>query len=262
MNDLENRLWPDLKEIKYLVYENETFIVWIDMDIDIDWSLNDKYDEKYHPDEEKQNALFNYVATLECIPSDHLKENIRLNYKRMIGEAIVRNLKNDFENAFKMAKSAEMFILERNKEHSRLWYLTASGLSAIIITFLGLVLWLSRIFIQPIFGETTFYVLLASCGGALGALFSVIMRIGKMDLNPAGGIKLHYAEGVSRIVAGMISAIIIASCVKLQLLIPIFTNTNNTQLAMILAGIFAGISERWIPSLVTKIENNSNKKSK
>ncbi|MCX6168665.1 MAG: hypothetical protein NTX65_04975 [Ignavibacteriales bacterium] len=257
MENLENRLWPKDEEIEYLVYETDEFIVWIDKVIDIDWSHNDDYDEKWNPDEEKQNMVFNYVTKLECIPNDHLTKNIRINFKRMIGEAIVRNLKTDYENAMQMAKNAEEFITNRNNEQSRLWFLKASGGTALIVTVLGSILWLTKYFLKPMLGETTFFLLIAGSCGALGALLSVIMRLGKTNLNPAAGKDLHFYEGGSRIIAGCISAIIIALCVKLQLLVPIFSNINNTQVAMVLAGVIAGASERWVPSLIAKVESNT-----
>jgi hypothetical protein len=42
METLENRLWPEEGDIEYLVNETKEFIVWIDSEIDIDWSLNER----------------------------------------------------------------------------------------------------------------------------------------------------------------------------------------------------------------------------
>jgi hypothetical protein len=239
--------------------KTEEFIVWIDKDIDIDWVTNDY--KKTRKSFEEQNQVLNDVARLECIPSDHHKENIRINYKRMLGEAIARSLEADDESAMKMLVKAEEYIKERNNEKSRYWYLTASGFTALIITFLGFVCWCMRMSIMNILGVTSFFLFLASSAGALGALFSIVQRLGKSNMNSAAGKSLHYLEGSFKIIAGCISALLIALAVDLGLFLPIFSKVDNTHLAMVLSGIIAGASERLAPSLISKAESTANREN-
>lgn len=252
MQDYEQD-WPGL-EIAHLVYYSKKYIVFIDNDFDVDWVTSPEHDEQGPDDPQMHNKLLNIAAKTECIPSNHQERNILLNFKRMIGEAIVCILDRDYKNAEYMLNAAECFIVERNMEQSRFWYLTASGATALFIGTLGLVLWYFRTVTILLIGGTAFFLILSCTAGALGSLLSVIMRLGKSTMNPAAGKNLHYLEGFFKIIAGCISALLIALSVYLGLLVPIFSRIEHTFTAMIFAGLIAGASERWAPSLISNIE--------
>ena len=84
--------------------------------------------------------------------------------------------------------------------------------------------------------------------------------MGKTILDYNASKKLHYLEGCSKIVAGMISALIVSLCIKTQILLPIFTKIDFANIAMILGGLIAGASERFAPSIINKLDNVTNKK--
>src|SRR6185437_5640191 len=105
--------WPGI-EIFHLILETDTFIVFIDNDIDVDWVTSDAYDVHGHKDAVKHNEILNRAAGLECIPNDHHKENIRLNFKRMVGEGVARSLDDDYDSADAILDKAEAYIADRN----------------------------------------------------------------------------------------------------------------------------------------------------
>ena len=100
--------WPGI-EVEHLVLETDEFIVWLDHDLDVDWQTSKKYDEAGPKDPVAQNEVLNLAAVLECVPSDHHERDIRLNFKRMIGEGIARSLDHDYESARKILELARAY---------------------------------------------------------------------------------------------------------------------------------------------------------
>ena len=92
---------------------------------------------------------------------------------------------------------------------------------------------------------------------AVARILSAIFRMGKAKVTSEAIKKLHILESLSRILGGVISGIAMSFFVKLGIVVPIFGSVGNTHLAMIAAGLIAGGSERWVPSLIAKIDNSS-----
>lgn len=251
MNDKVKERWPEM-DIRFLVLEADTFIVCIDSELDVDWSTNDGFQGLN--DETRHHEILNRTALLESLPIYSLPEQIRLSYKRMLGEAIARSLSDDYPNAIKALDSAEGFINARNGELARFWYLTAGGAYAIIIAIAGLLLWFGRHEVKGLLGNTLFWLAIAAVAGAVGALFSIIMRMGKSSLDCSAGKGLHQLESVSRITAGMISAMLIALAIYADFIFSAFTKFSNKQIVIVLAALIAGASERWAPSLIEHVE--------
>lgn len=255
--------WPGLP-IKYLIIATNNYIVFLDEENDLDWQTSDDFDNLELKQEEKKSfyKVKNEIDSSECIPLDKLEEKVVISFKRQLGEALVRAFESDFENAHKMVEHAQDFILKRNIEQSRYLFLTSCGISASITLLLSIILWLFRAFFISSIGDTVFYITLATLIGGIGALLSVILRLGKSNLDFNASKKLHYLEGASRVIAGMISALIISLCIKVQILLPIFTKIESTQIAMILGGLVAGASERFAPSIINKLDGVTNKNEK
>jgi hypothetical protein len=148
---------------------------------------------------------------------------------------------------------AKRYITERNSEQSRFWYLSASGIPTFCLLLVGVILWCFRAQTVHKIGELAFVLSLAGVAGALGAQLYIIMRMGKSRLDCCAGKGLHYLEALSRIAAGVLSAILIALAVHAGVLIPIFSKVNQTNVAMILAGLIAGASERLAPSIISRV---------
>lgn len=260
MKEIIDKKWNiPAENIHHLIMETVDFIVYIDAELDIDWQTSDDYDEAEPKKRDIHNQVLNYAARLESTPLDHHEVNVRLNFKRMIGEAIARSLDYDEVNGLKMLKGAEEYITERTNEKSRYWYLLASGYAALFFAVVGILGWLNKQYLIGVLGETGFFLSLSSVAGSLGALFSIIQRLGKSNMNSAAGKALHYLEGSYKIIAGCISALIIAAAVNLGIILPIFSKVDNTHLAMFLAGLIAGASERIAPSFISNVETTASK---
>src|ERR1700744_4369572 len=76
--------------IKHLVLANKDFIIFVDHDGDVDWSTSPAFDENQRKDVNMFHAALNEASILETTPCEFLSMAIRINFKRLIGEAIAR----------------------------------------------------------------------------------------------------------------------------------------------------------------------------
>lgn len=247
--------WPNLP-IKYLIVASNDYIVFLDNANDIDWKTSDAFDAKEETLEEKKEyySVKNEIDSAECTPLDHLDEKIIIGFKKQLAEALVRAFEGDFENAREMVKLAQDYIYKRNIEQSRYMLLVSCGLTTAVAILVSAIFWICRESLIFDIGNTVFYIILSVLIGSLGALLSVILRMGKTTLDYNASKKLHYLEGSSRIIAGMISAFIVTLCIKTGILLPIFTKIESTNIAMVLGGLIAGASERLAPSIISKLD--------
>jgi len=250
--DYEER-WPKLN-IKHLILYTADFIVFIDPNFDVDWETTDEYDLHGPTDLEQHNAILNRAASLECIPNDHQKENIRLNFKRMIAEGVARSLNHDYANAGKILDDAEIYIRNRNIETARYWQVTSTCLCGVASAMIILGLWCFRHNLIPFLGSTAFFILIATASGSIGATLSIIIRIGHSSITSEAEKKLHILEAVSKHIGGSISGSIISILIKIGIVVPMFQSINMTDIVMVVGGLIAGASERWVPSLISQFE--------
>lgn len=258
------KTWPGLP-IKHLIFSCEEFIVFIDNQNDIDWKASDAYELKEaalpKEDRTKSNKIINLAASIESIPSEDLEEKVILNFKRQIGEALVRNFYFDFISANHMLQLAKNYMIDRNSDKSRYLYLKASGLVTTIVFAVLALNWLLRIQIRELLGDNAFILFLCFCIGALGAFLSIILRMGNTNLDYNASKKLHYMEGSMKVIAGMISALLIGLCIKAGILLPVFNKVESTNIAMLIGGLIAGSSERLAPSIIKKVESSKDNKN-
>jgi len=248
-----NDIWPGI-DVHYLVLATDDFIVFIDPELDVDWMTSKKYDEEGYKDLEAHNYILNRTALLESLPTYDLNPKIRLSYKRMLGEAIARSLRHDYLNAGKILDESEKFIRARNEERARSWYLSTGGAVTLAVLLCGFLIWHERVVVLQIIGETLFWLSIASSAGATGALLSIIMRMGKANLDCSAGKSLHQLESASRIVAGMISAVLASLAVYSGIIFPVFSKHGNDRAFLVLIAMIAGASERWAPSIIENLE--------
>lgn len=254
--DYNKDKWGLLK-LKFLIIDTEEFIVFIDHNNDIDWITSKEYDAKGHCSLKKHHKVLNLVALLECKPIVQLSENDMINFKRLIGEALARSLKHDYKKAFSILVHAEKFLIDRGSELSRKWYLKRAGLTTFIVSIVGVILWIFRELSVFVLGETVFLISLSMVSGAIGALLSIIFRMGNESIDCLAGKDLHELESMYRIIAGMLSAFLASLLLKSEIFLSIISKTNNISLFMIAIGFVAGMSERYAPSILAKLEKSS-----
>jgi hypothetical protein len=251
----QSEKWPDMK-IAYLVMESDDFIVCIDPSMDVDWMTAGSYPG--YKNEAAFHDVLNRMALLESLPNHDLKDKIRLSYKRMLGEAIARSLSHDYVNAVKILDNARQFFDARQGELARSWYLTTSGILTIVIGLIGLLIWYTRTPIRTSIGWLAFWLVMSAVAGAAGAFLSIVMRMGKATLDSAAGKTLHQLECTSRILAGMISAVIVTLAVYSEMIFPVFRKSQHPHAFILLVALVAGASERFAPSIIDTLGKKGN----
>lgn len=254
--DLEKR-WGFLP-IKVLIYATTEMVVFLDEEFDVDWQTTDEYDEEfdkiYSGSLTDWGNIQNQVSVLHAVPIDFLSQTQRLSFRRMVGEALARGLQGDFGNAKAMLNHAQAFVQARNEEISRTWFLEASSICCILILIIALII-IYCLKHGLLNSDIKFQLAISGSAGALGALLSVFQRLTKIPLDPTAGRKLHYYEGSARILTGVVAGWVSQLAVKLGLVLTILADKGWP--AIFIVGFIAGISERFLPSLIKQVETQS-----
>jgi hypothetical protein len=243
--------WGHIKS-SYLILAEEHFIVFIDKDGDIDWETSPEYDAKGHKDDHKHNAILNDAALLEATPCDGVRADRRAHFKRLIGEAIVRSLDDDYASAETMLMAAGKYISARSLETSRLWYLSASAMVAFPLAVFGCAIWLWRTELIQILGFTVFWLAMSAVAGSLGALLSVTTRAGELKFDTSSGRALHFLEAASRIGTGALSGVVAALAVHTEVILAPLSRGDKMPAIMIIAAFAGGAAERLATSIISK----------
>lgn len=241
--------FPEHPYIFLINYEVGKFIVFINSEYDIDWSLHDDWSDKKSSVQE----ILNQAARLECRISPEWPEAILINAKRMIGEGIARSFWDECDAANKMLKEAEAFINQKSQEISRQWTLCTCIWTTMTMVFIAFLSVYFHNWMTHTLGHSFFLLVLASCCGGVGALLSVFFRIGKLQTINSAGIGLHRTEGFARILVGSICGFLVAILVKTGILFPIFSDVKHFDLLILAIATIAGASEKMVPNIVMKI---------
>ncbi len=252
--------WPDLP-VKHLVYfrdhpDDGAYIVFVDYEGDLDWRRDDKAEAftKNGQYDCHVSEVQNEVSALEPLVRNWPKD-VKFSAKRILGEALARVFRCDRDNALQALAKAKKFITNKSREVSRYWTLQAcTGAAALAAVFGVVAVWQSAT-LTAAFGQTPYLLFLAACAGAIGALLSVILRLGKLSFDASAERRLHFAEGVTRILAGGISGILVGALVKLGVFLPVFSQSGLTITAVCAAALIAGASERLAPTIIAKAES-------
>ena len=252
------KIWAGIK-YEYLVFGSEDFIVYIDKDLDVDWETTREWDESGPIDTNEHHFILNEQARIETIPFEGLNKEKIVHFKRLLGEALARTFEHEYGYARQSLQAAENYIKERSSEVSRYWYLSSSLLTASIFIFSFILGWIFRNILENVFGNHFNEVLMVCSLGSVGALLSIILRIGKESLDSSSGQRLLRLEGISRILAGCLSGLLAMFAFNAGILFPTLVNETNHLWGLGLISFISGISERFVPSLVTKFESLQNK---
>ena len=247
-------------KIGKLVRRTKDYIVHIDAeDSRLDWETSASYDKKQESDplyiRSRYNSVHCDVAVLEARPCLGLDQRVTIEFRTLLGEALVCAFENDYETADKMITAAAAYIDARSQEKSRLWYLDACMWTAVPCALLAVIFAINKNALTASIGVSLFWTVLAAFSGAIGALFSVILRIGRLSVDCASGKTLHDLEGFSRILAGAISGTFVAIAFFSGIFFPAVVQAEKSHYAIILLAMLSGISERSAVSLIAKFQS-------
>ncbi|RZF23466.1 hypothetical protein EVC45_44375 [Paraburkholderia sp. UYCP14C] len=219
-------------DIRVLVCSARDYVVYIDSTCQLIYQTTPGYDvdteteDKGHFDSSACNDVMGDIQVLKETACESLTIDVRHQFLRILGYAMVCALEFDYSGAKKRISDAAKFIQARTEEKSRVWYLTASLLAAFPFLGFGAALWVLRDtgFATKYLGNTGLSVTLSGPAGALGALLSIILRTGKINVDYTAGKLLHWCEAGSRIIAGAISGVLVSLAVLSGMLLSPIAN--------------------------------------
>lgn len=248
-------LWGNHRDnCKKIIRITENYIVYIDKRNHIDWETTESYDSSI-PSENKadREKLLSQCSISEHKPTGGLSEEFILSFKTIIGESIVNCLENNCDGSTDILKQAHEFRLERIVEKSREWYLSFTvGISSLIILIALLINWKC---IQ--INEGVLEYINIGAWAVAGSCLSIILRSGNMQSASYAGKQLHFIESGCRLIGGFISGQIVYLGIKSGFLFSSLIDVNNFQYVSSFMALLAGASERFTPSIISKIEDST-----
>jgi hypothetical protein len=236
----------------------DEFIVHIDKDGKLDWEVSGTPNGVLsNPTPAQQKELSQVVGEIVVCDTasfiGYAPEHAH-QYKLMLGEAYVHWILGDADASRKLIAAARDYYRERSEEHSRGWYLKTTALATVPFVSIGVVAWLMRLELIALVGQSAFNICLAACTGAIGAMFSVIVRSGKLQVKASAGRSLHILEAVSRVCVGAIAGVIGYLAFTSELILPNLLKSPHRAEILFLVALAAGAGERMATSIISKFE--------
>ena len=248
------KIWGLDADRDHLIMATTDYAVWLDKEGDLDWETTEEFDSLIEKESaaEAISGFLNRAAILQSYPVEHLAPTQRKNFRIMVGEGLARAFDFEEASATQMLDKAAEYGVARNQEIARFWYLSGAVVMALVFWLvLILAFWQADRGISLI-GESKFYIGLGSCVGALGALLSVLLRAGKVPLDPSAGRLLHQLEGGGRIVVGVLSAAIIQVAAHVGIALSILAQKGHA--GMFIIAFAAGFSEQLAHTIIKRVE--------
>lgn len=245
--------------IREIVHETEDFIVFINTSGKTEWVTSAAYDAKSPADKKKKTQLRNKAAQVEASQIEFMSATNQQRFMCLIGEGYARWLEEDYPSAKQLFTDAENFVAARYLEASKTWYL-ASCLSCVGIIALIWVIattcteqGLAGTFNEsPTYGTALFL-------GAIGALLSAIPRVSQAKFDFGTERKRYFLEGGLRVVTGMVAGAVALLAMHAGWLMPQALNGNGAGASLL--ALAAGVSERFLPSILSVVDRTSIKPS-
>lgn len=245
---------PLNKKIEILIAVEQHYIVFLDPDYYVHWYYHDSYGELI----EGCGDVLARVADLEATSSELLKKPHLEAQRRMLGEALARLLHDKkVIHANDMLKKAADFLKSRSLERARIWFLSAMIIATFAILLLGWTFWRfqNALLASLAFSAEATPVFLGFTMGSLGALLSVLLRLNNLPVDPSAGPRVHYFEGVMRVLVGALAGALFVMAVKTNILLSAINESPNALTLLILFSIVAGASEQLLPNLINRISS-------
>ena len=258
----EGRYDPELnKRVKKIIVVNASeFAVYVDSHYDVQFLINKEIDITEFGKVQTQVTYLEQASTFLKGEREAL-----LHVRSLLGEAYSQVLSTGkSDDAAEPLALARAVLAQKSQDVSYGWYFQSALVTCVLLAFAGLLLWVSRQkpCVTTYLGETAFELMLCAIAGAIGALFSISSRAGHISLNALAGKRSHELEAHARLFAGMLSASLLVMALKSKLILAPVADGHNHLTTLLLLSALAGISERVIPSLVSRFEESMKRTEK
>jgi hypothetical protein len=239
------------KKINTIILQTDSFIVYLDQDLDVMWTVNDDYDG--YPDD--FGVITNEVAHMETLIERHLQKKEFYEFKMLAAEGMARVLDDkSCVNASTVLKKAYDELIYLVKEKLRISYLKGSmSFTALVLVLLVLCL-VFKLQIKEVSNDSYLLVVSCLCGG-LGAFISSFITSRTYNANPAIGANIHYLDGAFRIVYGVVAAFFLYLGIKANAVLGFVDTENTSNYIYYFFCALAGASEVLIPNIIKQKEN-------
>lgn len=250
---VEGNIEPTLqKKIDTLIECEEDYIVYLDEDFFVEWSLTDNYENTVPG----FAAITNRLRELETLSRTSLRKTQIRVFAGLLAESMARIIgERDETSARQVLDRAESYLLARSAENARGWYVLGATLTAFPSLIMAFILWLYRPYLVAFIGVNAIDVILGALLGGSGALFSVLSRTKTISVDPTAGSFIHYIESSSRVLVGNIGALIMALAIKSNIVLGLIKADYSFALLLVICTC-AGASERLVSGFITQIETS------
>lgn len=228
--------WREPPTDSHNLLDKYNYVVFIDIEGDLDWICNDD-----HTENKVQPEVFTMIARImdvEAIPCKHLGKNEWMAFKRMLGAAIVSAFEGGHDEAESLMAQAKAYIEQRIPERSRLWTLWGATIGMILCSLVFYFL-RNNVHVAP-------FVF-----GVLGAYVSIVRHASKRNVDSNAGIMLHLTETTVRLLIGAILGKIGVQFCN-SLLAPEFAQKFCVSDAGIrIVAFAAGLFDAFIPAMIS-----------
>lgn len=249
----EGEIDPEFnKMIRTLIIQEDDYFVYIDNNLEIQWK-HDKNDNDIGRD---FGLVLNKVAILESASRFIVDKKSMAHIKIQIAEGLARYIKyNNIKFSKEIHDSVSKEISELNMKTSWGWYFGSSLLASCTFYVMLIILWSCREYFRGRIGFVAVDVLFGAFSGAIGAMVSVVFRSTKLVFNANIDKKIHFMEGIGRVVAGVSGGLLTSLLFKSGFIFIGSSVLKNEMAFMLSLSIVAGASERLVPNLIGKLEN-------
>lgn len=235
------------KKIRALIDCNKDYIVYLDEDLYVEWSFNQDSPDGFED-------IANRIGRLETVSRTQLLEPQWEPFERLLAESMARILgdKNE-KTAGAVLNEAEEYLKGRGAENARRWFLCGVAwvaFPALVVECISLAI-LNYVSDGP--WREALEILSTAAIGGIGAFLSVASRTETIVFEPVAGPSIHRFEGGVRVIAGIAAALFVALAIKADLLLGVFHSLTHPFLALLVSGVIAGTSERFVPGLISSM---------
>lgn len=204
-----------------------------------------------------KNAMSRLRNLLYAPLPNNLPESEVFHFRKMIGMGCKAALSQSWAEVDAAISAATKYRDERCKEYSRFLLLNAATIYMAILS----VIYIAYLYLYPLYGMAPeagvneiphILTLTGMMMGAVGAYVSIWTRYGKMDMTGLGLRRVHYLEAFSRMMIGIIFAMIVIFAVRGNIFFGNMPSDVCGIYVYSVLGFCAGFSEKWVPSLMEK----------
>jgi len=233
---------------------DDEFIVFIDTDLDVDWINNAKMDQNI----EKSVSYAESIGARRC---KHMPCEQILEFKRLIGQAIVNAFQGETGQSISLAEAASQFLKQRTVERSRSWTLVAAHLFLIMFSAVLFRFYNGVDALANGWSVDVGFLCLAIQGGIIGAYLSIIQKAGRGEWDAAAGRQIHYVEVFTQLFAGGVLGSIAFALSRSVHAPPSLKAITPDSYSLFAFSVAAGLFERLIPKMIssyTKLDKTPN----